>query len=84
MELLSQHGCHGGVQRFYRHASAAIVIAGEVAEQGFRYLRAPVKLVTALDTSVPYSETLERHVLPSEEKIVDAVKSVLAMQAAAV
>jgi len=24
MELLSQHGCHGGVQRFYRHASAAI------------------------------------------------------------
>ncbi|WP_211946573.1 S-formylglutathione hydrolase [Cupriavidus yeoncheonensis] len=24
MELLSEHGCHGGVQRFYRHASAAI------------------------------------------------------------
>jgi len=24
MELLSQHGCHGGVQRFYRHSSAAI------------------------------------------------------------
>jgi len=41
-------------------------------------------MVTALDTSVPYSETLESYVLPSEQKIVNAVKSVLAMQAAAV
>ncbi|MCO4865208.1 S-formylglutathione hydrolase [Cupriavidus sp. WGlv3] len=24
MELISQHGCHGGMQRFYRHDSAAI------------------------------------------------------------
>jgi Predicted esterase len=24
MELISQHGCYGGVQRFYRHDSAAI------------------------------------------------------------
>ncbi len=24
LELLSEHGCHGGVQRFYRHASATI------------------------------------------------------------
>jgi len=67
-----------------RHASAAAVIAGEVAEHGFKYLKAPVKMVTALDTSVPYSETMERYVLPSEEKIVAAVKSVLAMQTAAV
>ncbi|MBZ5693786.1 MAG: alpha-ketoacid dehydrogenase subunit beta [Acidobacteriia bacterium] len=67
-----------------RHASAAVVIAGEVAEHGFKYLKAPVKMVTALDTSVPYSETMERYVLPSEEKIVAAVKSVMAMQAATV
>jgi pyruvate dehydrogenase E1 component beta subunit len=67
-----------------RHASAAAVIAGEVAEHGFKYLKAPVKMVTALDTSVPYSETMERYVLPSEEKIVAAVKSVMAMQPAAV
>ena len=67
-----------------RHASAAAVIAGEVAEHGFQYLKAPVKMVTALDTSVPYSEPMESYVLPSEEKIVQGVKSVLAMQAAAV
>jgi acetoin:2,6-dichlorophenolindophenol oxidoreductase subunit beta len=67
-----------------RHASAAIVIAGEISEQGFKYLKAPVKMVTALDTSVPYSEPLESYVLPSEDKIIRGVKSVLAMQAAAV
>lgn len=67
-----------------RHASAAAVIAGEVAERGFEYLKAPVKMVTALDTSVPYSEPMEKFVLPSEDKIVAAVKSVLAKHAAAV
>jgi pyruvate dehydrogenase E1 component beta subunit len=67
-----------------RQASAAVVIAGEVADQGFQYLKAPVKMVTALDTSVPYSEPMESYVLPSEVKIVAAVKSVLAVQATAV
>ncbi|MBZ5659695.1 MAG: alpha-ketoacid dehydrogenase subunit beta [Acidobacteriia bacterium] len=60
-----------------RHASVAAIIAGEVAERGFHHLKAPVKMVTALDTSIPYSEPLEKYVLPSEEKIVWAVKSVL-------
>jgi pyruvate/2-oxoglutarate/acetoin dehydrogenase E1 component len=67
-----------------RHASAAIVIAGEIADQGFQYLKAPVKMVTALDTSVPYSEPMESFVLPSEAKIVAAVKSVLTAQATVV
>ena len=63
-----------------RQSSAAAVIAGEVAERGFEYLRAPVRMVTALDTPVPYSEPMESYVLPNEEKIVRAVKSVLAKQ----
>jgi len=66
-----------------RHASAAIVIAGEVAEHGFKYLKAPVKLVTAMDTSVPYSEPMETYVLPNEDKIVAAAESVLAKRVAA-
>ena len=36
-------------------------------------------MVTALDTSIPYSEPLEKYVLPSEEKIADTVRSVLEM-----
>ena len=66
-----------------RHASAAVIIAGEVAEHGFKYLKAPVKLVTAMDTSVPYSEPMESYVLPNEEKIVAAAESVLAKTVAA-
>jgi pyruvate/2-oxoglutarate/acetoin dehydrogenase E1 component len=72
------------VDQATRHASAAVIIAGEVAEHAFKYLKAPVKMVTALDTSVPYSEPMEFYVLPSEEKIVRAVRSVLAAQVAAV
>ncbi len=64
-----------------RHASAAAIIAAEVAEHGFRFLKAPVKMVTALDTSIPYSEPLENYVLPDENKIVQAVKSVMVKQA---
>lgn len=64
-----------------RHSSAAAVIAADVAEKGFEYLRAPITMVTALDTSIPYSEPLESYVLPSEEKIVNAVRSVVAERA---
>ena len=60
-----------------RHSSAAAIIAAEVAEKGFEYLRAPVSMVTALDTSIPYSEPLESFVLPNEEKIVNAVRAVV-------
>ena len=65
-----------------RHSSAAAIIA-EVAEHGFEHLRAPIKMVTALDTSIPYSEPLENYVLPNEEKIVQAAKSVLMRQVVA-
>jgi len=64
-----------------RHSSAAAVIAAEVAEQGFEYLRAPITMVTALDASVPYSEPLESYLLPNESKIVHAVHSVVAERA---
>ena len=60
-----------------RHASVAAIIAGEIAERGFHHLKAPAKMVTAMDTSVPYSEPLEKYVLPNEEKIITAVRSVL-------
>ncbi|HTT33933.1 MAG TPA: transketolase C-terminal domain-containing protein [Methylomirabilota bacterium] len=71
------------VDQATRHASAAAIIAAEMAEHGLKALKAPVKLVTALDTSIPFSEPLESYVLPNEEKIVAAVKSVVARQAAA-
>jgi pyruvate dehydrogenase E1 component beta subunit len=60
-----------------RHGGASAVIAAEVAEHGFASLKAPIVQVTALDTVVPYSEPMEKYVLPDEEKIADAVRQVL-------
>ena len=65
------------VDQATRHASAASVIAGEVAEHGFSSLKAPIVLVTALDATVPYSQPLEAFVLPDEDKVVAAVQQVL-------
>jgi acetoin:2,6-dichlorophenolindophenol oxidoreductase subunit beta len=70
------------VDQATRHGSAAAVIAAEVAESGFGSLRAPVRLVTALDATIPYSQPMEDYVLPDEDKIVTAVREVLGLTAA--
>jgi pyruvate/2-oxoglutarate/acetoin dehydrogenase E1 component len=36
-----------------------------------------LKQVTGLDTPIPYSKPMEEHVLPDEDKIVEAVRRVL-------
>jgi pyruvate dehydrogenase E1 component beta subunit len=48
-----------------------------VAEHGVASLKAPIKLVTALDATIPYSEPMEAFVLPDEHKIAGAVREVL-------
>jgi pyruvate/2-oxoglutarate/acetoin dehydrogenase E1 component len=65
------------VDQATRHASASAVIAAEIAEQGFSSLKGPIKQVTALDATVPYSEPMEAYVLPDEAKISQAVHQVL-------
>jgi pyruvate dehydrogenase E1 component beta subunit len=65
------------VDQATRHASAAAIIAAEVASEGFASLKAPVELVTSLDATVPYSEPMEQYLLPNEAKIVAAVQQVL-------
>src|SRR6516162_5500907 len=60
-----------------RHATVAGIIAGDVAEQGFSSLKAPIVQVNARDATVPYSEPLEAYVIPDEERIVAAVRTVL-------
>ncbi|WP_088227511.1 alpha-ketoacid dehydrogenase subunit beta [Desulfosporosinus sp. FKB] len=49
-------------------------IAAIVADEGFDYLDAPIKRVTAPDTPIPFSPVLETAYLPSEEKIIKAVE----------
>ena len=77
VESVSRTGHLVLVDQATRHSSASAVIAAEVAEAGFGYLKAPVKQVTALDTPIPYSKPMEEHVLPDEAKIMAAVRQVL-------
>ncbi len=65
------------VDQSTRHGSAAVVIAAEVASEGFGSLKAPVGLVTALDATVPYSQPMEEYLLPDEGKIVAAVQQAM-------
>src|SRR6516225_2132573 len=65
------------VDQSTRHGSAAAVIAAEVASEGFSSLKAPVKLVCALDATIPYSEPMEEYLLPNEARIVEAVQQVV-------
>ena len=49
-------------------------VASLIAEEIFEYLDAPVRVLGALDTPVPYSPPLEKEFLVSEEQIFEAVK----------
>lgn len=54
-------------------------IAASVAETDvFHYLDAPIKRLASEDVPVPFCPVLEKGILPDEDKIVKAVKEVLA------
>lgn len=57
--------------------SLASDIAAIVASKAFRALRAPVQLVTAPHTPVPFSPALERAYVPSPQKIEAAIRAAL-------
>ena len=53
-------------------------VAALAAEKAFDWLDAPVARVAALDTPMPYNEALERQVIPSQQRIADAIRETLA------
>ncbi len=50
-----------------------------ISEQAFDYLDAPVERVTGANAPTPYAKNLERAKVPSKERVVAAVKKVLAI-----
>ena len=52
-------------------------IAAIVAEEAFFYLDAPIKRVSAPDTPPPFAPVMEAFYVPSEERIIQAVKATL-------
>jgi pyruvate dehydrogenase E1 component beta subunit len=65
------------VDQSTRYGSPSGAIAADVAEHGFSFLKAPIKSVTALDATIPYSAPMEAYLLPDEAKISAAVHQVL-------
>jgi pyruvate dehydrogenase E1 component beta subunit len=57
--------------------SAATDIAALVADKAFTELDAPIKLVTAPHTPVPFSPPLEQFYVPSPERIVATVQEIM-------
>jgi len=51
-------------------------VAAQVQEKGFDYLDAPIARVGALDAPIPYNHNLEGLVIPGQEQIIEAVRSV--------
>lgn len=65
------------VHEAWRTGGFGAEIAAIIAEKAIDYLDAPIKRVTALDSPIPFSPKLEAHVLPSEERIMAAVKELV-------
>jgi 2-oxoisovalerate dehydrogenase E1 component beta subunit len=53
-------------------------VAAVIQEEAFEFLDAPIRIIGALDTPVPYSPPLEDYFLPSEEEIERAARRLLA------
>jgi pyruvate dehydrogenase E1 component beta subunit len=60
-----------------KFAGSGAEIAAMVAEKAFDYLDAPIVRIGAPFTPVPFSPPLEQEFIPSEEKIIQAVKKLM-------
>jgi pyruvate dehydrogenase E1 component beta subunit len=66
------------VDEDYERCGFSAEVAAITAEKGFRHLRAPVSRVATPNTPIPFSPVLEKHILPNKEKIIKAIKTVVA------
>ena len=57
--------------------SAASEISAVVAQHGFSSLKAPIMRVTSPNVPIPFSPPLEQAVIPSTERIIEAIKKVI-------
>jgi 2-oxoisovalerate dehydrogenase E1 component beta subunit len=53
-------------------------LAAIIQEEAFESLDAPVRVIGALDTPVPYSPPLEEYFLPSEDDVERAARLLIA------
>jgi pyruvate/2-oxoglutarate/acetoin dehydrogenase E1 component len=65
------------VDEDYERCGFSAEVAAVAAEKGFQHLDAPVVRVATPNVPIPYSPVLEKHILPSKEKIVKAVSQLV-------
>ena len=65
------------VHEAVKFAGSGAEIAAMVAEKAFDYLDGPILRVAAPFSPVPFAPSLETEFIPSEEKIIKGVKSVM-------
>ncbi len=58
----------------WRQGGFGAEVAAMVVEKGFDDLDAPIVRVGALDVPMPYNDELEREVIPSQERIAEAIR----------
>ena len=61
-----------------RTGSIGESVAAIIQEEAFEFLDAPIRIIGALDTPVPYSPPLEDEFLPSEDAIERAARQLIA------
>jgi pyruvate dehydrogenase E1 component beta subunit len=84
VESISRTGRLVVVDEDNPRCSVATDIASVAATRALEYLNAPVRLVTAPHTPVPFSPSLEDYYVPTPERVADAVRRTVGRPAAAV
>jgi pyruvate dehydrogenase E1 component beta subunit len=64
------------VHEHWPYGGPGAEIVDRLQREAFDYLDAPLERVTGLDVPMPYALNLEDRVLPTEERVIDAVKRV--------
>lgn len=60
-----------------RSCGFAAEVAAIVAEEGFAYLKAPIKRVTRADVPVPFNLGMENYVIPTKEDLLRAIRELM-------
>jgi pyruvate/2-oxoglutarate/acetoin dehydrogenase E1 component len=77
LESVEETGRLVVVDEAHPRCSMAADISAHVAQEAFRALKAPIKMVTPPHTPVPFSPALEDAYIPNTARILEAVRGVM-------
>ncbi len=81
LESVARTGRVVVVDECHRRCGVGAEFTALIAEHAWGDLRAPIKRVVTEDVPVPFSQPLEDHIAPTEQKIVDAVTALVGAEA---